>query len=422
MTEQLLQYIWQFQYFNPGQLTTSTGENIIIINRGTLNRNQGPDFINASIKIGDTTWAGNIELHVNASQWEEHKHSGDKNYNNVILHVVWENDIELNLPFPVLELQQYVSKILLNKYNALMIAATFIPCEKNITLVKDITWLAWKERLMIERLQAKAAVINGYLKETNMHWEEVCWWMMARNFGMKVNNDAFEKIARSISVNILAKHKNQLLQLEALLLGQASLLVYAAGDKYVEMLQKEFLFLKKKYQLVDVPNAVHHLRMRPANFPAVRLAQLAMLVHNSSHLFSKMVEIEDVKELKKLLDVTANDYWHYHYVPGESSDYKEKRTGSQLIDNIIINTIAPLLFAYAKHTGEVRHKNKALQWLEQIAAEKNQIIRNFTALGISTKTALDSQALIQLKNTYCDHKRCLECAAGNAILKADSNQ
>lgn len=418
MTEQLLQYIWQFQYFNSSQLFTTSGEPVSIIKKGTLNRNQGPDFINASVKIGHTTWAGNIELHINSSHWQQHGHSGDSNYKNIILHVVWKHDAHLPLSFPTLELEQYVSKLLLSRYSELMNIPLFIACEKNITQVKDITWMAWKERLVIERLQAKAGIINGFLKETSNHWEEVCWWMMARNFGMKVNSDAFEKIARTIPVNLLAKHKNQLIQIEALLLGQAGLLINDAGDKYVQLLQKEYDFLKKKYRLSSIHAAIYHLRMRPANFPAVRLAQLAALVYQSSHLFSKIIEQAEVKQVKALLDVTANDYWHYHYIPGEQSDFKEKRTGAQLVDNIIINTIAPLLFAYAKHTGEVKYKDKALQWLQQTKAENNHIIKGFTALGISVKSALDSQALIQLKSLYCDDKRCLHCAIGNAILKS----
>ncbi len=417
MTEQLLQYIWQFQYFNLNDLTTTEGERVIIINRGTHNKNQGPDFLKASIKIADTTWVGNVELHTNASQWVDHRHSGDKNYKNIILHVVWKNDKKLDLPFPVLELQSRVSKLLLGRYNELMKAGTFIPCEKNIQQAGQLTWMAWKERLLVERLQEKSAIVLQYLAESTNHWEEIFWWLLARNFGMKVNSEAFEKIARSIPVNILAKHKNQVQQLEALLLGQAGMLQGNFADTYVIMLQKEYAFLQKKYQLTPINIPVHQLRMRPSNFPAVRLAQLAMLVHNSSHLFSKIIALENVKELRYLLDITANDFWHYHYVPGEASEYNEKRVGAQMVENIMINTIAPVLFAYAQHTRENQYKDKALQWLEQIAAEKNSITKGYTALGVKVKTAQDSQALIQLKNNYCNQKRCLECAVGNKILK-----
>jgi predicted nucleic acid-binding protein len=421
MTEQLLQYIWQFQYFNLNELTTAEGERVTIVHRGTHNKNQGPDFLKATIKIGDTTWVGNIELHVNSSHWVDHQHSGDKNYKNIILHVVWKNDKKLDMPFPVLELQSRVSKLLLGRYSELMKTGTFIPCEKNIQQADQLTWMAWKERLLVERLQEKSAIVLQYLAESTNHWEEVFWWLLARNFGMKVNSEAFEKIARSVPVNILAKHKNQVQQLEAMLLGQAGLLQGDFTDPYVIMLQKEYAFLQKKYRLTATNIPVHQLRMRPSNFPAVRLAQLAMLVHNSSHLFSKIIAMQNVKELKQLLDITANDFWHYHYVPDEASDYKEKKVGTQMVENILINTIAPVLFAYAQHTRENHYKDKALQWLGQITAEKNIITKGYAALGVEVKTALDSQALIQLKNYYCNHKRCLECAVGNKILKAPSS-
>jgi Protein of unknown function (DUF2851) len=221
MTEQLLQYIWQFQYFNINELATVEGEPITIINRGTHNKNQGPDFLKATIKIADTTWVGNVELHINASQWESHQHSGDKNYSNVILHVVLKNDKPSNLPFPTLELQGRISKLLLGRYNELMKNGAFIPCEKNIRQVGELTWAAWKERLLVERLQEKSSIVLQYLKESTNHWEAVFWWLLAKNFGMKVNAEAFEKIARTLPVNMLAKHKNQVQQLEALLLGQA---------------------------------------------------------------------------------------------------------------------------------------------------------------------------------------------------------
>jgi Protein of unknown function (DUF2851) len=417
MTEQLLQYIWQFQYFNLNDLATTEGERVTIINRGAHNKNQGPDFLKATIKIADATWVGNIELHINSSHWMDHQHSGDKNYKNIILHVVWKNDKKLDLPFPVLELQSRVSKLLLSRYNELMKTGTFIPCEKNIQQADQLTWMAWKERLLVERLQEKSGIVLQYLADSTNHWEEVFWWLLARNFGMKVNSDAFEKIARSISVNILAKHKNQVQQLEALLLGQAGLLQGDFTEPYIIMLQKEYAFLQKKYRLTAINIPVHQLRMRPSNFPSVRLAQLAMLVHNSSHLFSKIIAVESVKELRQLLNITANDFWHYHYVPGDASDYKEKKLGTQMVENILINTIAPVLFAYAQHTRENHYKNKVLQWLEQIPAEKNTITKGYAALGVPVKTALDSQALIQLKNNYCNQKRCLECAVGNKILK-----
>ncbi len=417
MTERLLQYIWQFQYFNTNELFSFEEESIQVIHPGTFNTNQGPDFTGAKIKINATIWAGSVELHINTSDWKNHKHTGDANYKNVILHVVWQHDADLKLPFPTLVLQDKVSKFLLVKYNELMHAGSFIACEKMIHQVNELTWISWKERLLVERLQKKAAIVFDHLKNNNNHWEETFWWLLAGNFGVKVNSDGFEKIARSIPLNILAKHKNQIHQLEGLLFGQAGLLEGDFNEDYPKLLQREYRFLKKKYQLKKVEAPLYFLRMRPANFPSVRLAQLAMLVYSSTHLFSAIKESPSVAAIKKLLNVTANDYWHYHYVPGELSAFKKKNLGAQMTDNIIINTIAPVVFAYGLYHNDNNYKDKALHWLLEINAEKNAITKGFGELNIANKNAFDSQALIQLKNEYCNNKKCLDCAVGNKLLK-----
>ena len=251
LNERLLQFIWQFQYFNKNELATTNAEPVQVINPGQNNSNQGPDFGNAKIIIGATTWAGSVELHINTSDWQRHKHQDDKNYNNVILHVVWEDDGSRNtvpannernsvpLSVPILELKSRVAKILLQRYEELMNSTSFIPCEKSIALVPDITWKSWKERLLAERLIRKAAIVETYLQQNNHHWEETFWWLLARNFGMKVNGDAFEAVARSLPLTILAKHKNQIHQLEALLLGQAGLLNQNFEEDYPILLQKK---------------------------------------------------------------------------------------------------------------------------------------------------------------------------------------
>ncbi len=421
MTERLLQFIWQFQYFNKSQLTSSAGETVQIIFPGQYNTNQGPDFSDAKIKIGNTTWAGNIELHFKTSDWKKHNHHKDENYNNVILHVVWEDDIAQENRVPVLQLRERVSKILLQRYEELMNAAGFIACEKSIHTVRDITWKSWKERLLAERLMRKAKAVESYLQQSNCHWEETFWWLLARNFGIKVNADAFEEMAKSIPLNILAKHKNQIHQLEALLLGQAGLLndpdSYRDKEDYPKMLQKEYEFYRNKYGLKPNNNTVFFLRMRPGNFPTIRLAQLAMLVHESAHLFSKIKEATSVADVKKWFDVTGNDYWHYHYRFDETSAFKKKKLGAAMIDNIIINTIVPMLFAYGNYHDEEKYKQKALKWLEETSAEINSITKGFQELKIENKNAFDSQALIELKNEYCNKKRCLDCSVGNYLLK-----
>jgi hypothetical protein len=414
--EKLLQYIWQFQYFNKSELQTTAGEKLQIIFPGKINSNQGPDFTNAQIKIDNTTLVGSIELHLKASQWHEHGHSNDANYKNVILHVVFENDLSQS-SVPVLELQSRISNLLLDRYSALMNASSFIPCATAVSEVKEITWLSWKERLLAERLTRKSSTVFKFLEENNAHWEETFWWMLARNFGMKVNSEAFESMARTISVTTLAKNKHGIHQLEALLFGQAGLLEEKFTEDYPKLLQREYLFLKKKYKLKPIHNAVHFLRMRPGNFPTIRLAQLAALIQNSAHLFSKILEIEKPAELKKLFEVTANDYWHYHYRFDESSSFKKKTIGKDMIENVIINTIVPVLFAYGLYHKEEKYKNKAILWLEELPAEMNAITKGFAGLHLSNKSAFDSQSFIELKTQYCDRRHCLQCAIGNALLK-----
>jgi hypothetical protein len=339
-----------------------------------------------------------------------------------VLHVVWLHDSEINdaygINLPTLELQSRVSKLLLTRYEELMMASLFIPCQKQIHLVNDLTLHNWKQRLLVERLQKKSAVVFEFLNENNWHWEETFWWLLAKNFGMPVNSMAFEKVARSIPLSLLAKHKNQVHQLEALLFGQAGQLNKDFKEGYPVMLQKEFKFLKKKYGLPEVAEQLFFLRMRPANFPTIRLAQLAMLIHTSSHLFSQVKEAASFEEVKKLLNVTANDYWHYHYVFEETSGFKKKTVGEAMTNNILINTIAPVLFAYGHQHNDQAYKEKAVSWLEKISPEKNAIIKGFESLNLPNKSSFDSQSYIQLKNEYCNKRRCLECAIGNAILKS----
>jgi hypothetical protein len=416
MTERLLQFIWQFQYFNKGNLQTTSGEEIDIIFQGTHNTNQGPDFTDAKIMIGKTTWAGNVELHILSSDWKKHSHHVDKNYGNVILHVVWEDDFP-NYNIPVLHLKNRIAKILLQRYEELMNEQGFIPCDKIIATVRPIVLESWKDRLLAERLTRKSAIVDACLQQNNGHCEETFWWLLARNFGIKINAEAFESMARTIPVSILAKHKNQIHQLEALLMGQSNVLDGKFKEDYPVMLQKEYAFFKRKYQLRQNSYSPFFLRMRPGNFPTIRLAQLAMLVHQSEHLFSKIKETDSVKDVKKWLDVTANDYWHYHYRFDEPSLYKEKKLGAAMTDNILINTICAVLFAYGHFNKDQKYKDRALQWMEEITAESNSITKGFLLAGINNKNARDSQALIELKNEYCSKKRCLDCAVGNALLK-----
>lgn len=416
MTEKLLQYIWQFQHFNRNDLLTNRGEKLQIIDQGKFNASQGPDFLDGKVIIDNTTLAGTVELHIRTSDWNRHGHSTDQNYRNVILHVVWEDDQPVN-NLPVLELRERVSKLMLERYENLVNSLSFIPCEKLVHTIPTLTWSSLTERLIAERWEKRSAEIQKLLDQNQYHWEETFWWMLARNFGLRINADAFELMARSVPLNILAKHKNQVLQLEALLFGQAGLLHQKLNDGYAKMLYREYQFLKKKYGLRPVFHPIHFLRMRPGNFPTIRLAQLAALISQSAHLFSRIREEEDLQSVISWFNVQANDYWHYHYRFDTASSFKIKTLGKDMIDNLVINTITPVLFKYGDYLDEIKYKEKAIRWLQELDPEKNRVTTGFETLGIKNKSAFDSQALLELKKEYCDVKRCLECAVGNYLLR-----
>ncbi len=423
MNERLLQFIWQFQFFNRLKLITTQGEDIQIEKPGMWNHHQGPDFSEAIIRIGNTRWIGNIELHLRSSDWVKHRHASDQHYTNIILHVVWEDDEPLidqhgNI-VPTIVLQPLIPKLLLERYLQMMQTMVAIPCHSFLPAINQLAWLSWKERLAAERLERKSIHILSLLKQSNNHWEEVFWYLLSSNFGTKVNTGLFEQVAKSIPLAILARHKNQVQQLEALLLGQSNLLSGKYEDDYAILLQKEYRYLKKKYGLITINKQPAFLRMRPAAFPTIRVAQLAMLLHLRTGIFSQIKEMNDLNKVQELFMVTANDYWHYHYRFDEATAFLPKHLGKGMAENILINTIIPVLFAYGLYSRDEAFKEKAVQWLYQLPAEQNQITKQWQKMGISNNSALDSQSLIELTNHYCTHKRCLDCAVGNKILKND---
>lgn len=415
MNERLLQFIWQHQYFNRDSLKTCSGQAVQIIFQGTANTNQGPDFLEARIVIDHVQLAGSVELHLQTSDWHSHGHTGDKHYSNVILHVVWQHNATDG--DGVLELKGRVAHSLLNRYEELMQQENQIPCNHFIHSVPELVWSSWKERMMSERLFQKAERARLLLQNTNRHWEEMFWQLIVRNFGTPLNSEAFEAIAKSLPVSVLAKHKNQIHQLEALLLGQAGLLETDFTDSYAVMLQKEYRYLKKKLGLKAIYQPLNFLRMRPSGFPTVRLAQMAMLVHQSNHLFSKMIEAKSLDIIRQMLNVTANDFWNTHYTLQEASGYKKKTTGKIFINNLLINTILPVLFLYADEHNNYQIKQQVLEWLQLLPKEDNQITRMWENANAPHKNAFDSQALLFLKANYCDTRKCLSCAIGNAVLK-----
>lgn len=416
MTEKLLQFIWRFQYFNRSGLLTTDGESIEVLHPGRHNQEQGPDFLHARIRIGATIFAGSVELHLRTTDWNRHHHSADPNFQNVVLHVVYQHDTIVN-NLPVLELQPRISSLLLDRYERLMQSDAFIPCGKNLNQVPALTWESWKERLLAERLQRKAGHLINPLAGNELHWEEGFWCLLARSFGAKTNSDAFEAIARSLPLKILNRHRHSIHQLEAMLLGQARLLEHSFSDGYPRMLQKEYRYLQQKLGLKPIHLPVHFLRMRPQNFPTVRLAQLAALLQRSTHLFSKMLEAALPEQMGELLQATANDYWHYHYRFDEATVFQPKKIGTEMTHHLLINVVAPMLFAYGSYHRQPWYTEKAADLLHQLPAENNSVIRGFRNLGIEVNNAADAQAMLEMRRAYCNERRCLECAAGNALLK-----
>jgi len=419
MKESLLQWIWQYQYFNALDLQTTDNVPLQVLSAGQPNVHQGPDFLDARIKIGDTYWAGTIELHFAASGWEKHAHRQDKNYQNVILHVVWVNDTERpalsgEREVPTLVLEYRVSKWLLRQYEVWMKSRDLVPCQQQLKEVDGKVWEDWKMRLVEQRLQRLAGVIAADLKVNHGHWEETCWWLMAKTFGGPVNGAAFEMIARSLPLATLVRQGED--QLEALLLGQAGQLEGVFRDEYPGRLQQEFHHLRVKYSLPAEPVPAHFLRMRPGNFPTIRLAQLARLLKGGSFWFSRCREARSIGDLREQMEVTAGSYWDDHYIPDRPSPRRVKRLGEGLKDSLLINVFVPLLYAYGTLRNEPELRERAMNWLKALPGEKNIVIGKWKSLGVSCRHAGDSQALLELKKHYCDQKNCLQCAIGKDVL------
>lgn len=418
LTEELLQYIWQAGLFNQDKLQTITGEPVRIIKPGILNRNTGPDFSGALVRIGNIIWAGQVELHLQSSGWRKHGHHRDLQYQNVILHVVFEQDMqEADLPnMACIELQDRIPKLLLERYHHLMRTASFVPCGNMARHVPSLVWAGWKERLLAERWERKTAIFREWLEQTHYNWEEVCYRGIAQALGMPVNATPFLQLVQQLPHQLLSRHKPNLFQLEALLFGQAGLLQAPAPDAYSQKLLQEFTHLQHKYKLRPMaPHLWKFLRMRPSSFPTLRLATLAAIIHQTSHLFSRILETEHIQELEKLFFVQPSPYWQQHYRFGKSMD-KPAGIGQQMVHNLLINTVCPLLYLYAQHNCISHLHEKALRFIEALPAENNSTTRHWDNLHIGGPSALDSQALLQLKQHYCDHKRCLDCAVGVKLL------
>jgi hypothetical protein len=421
MKEDFLHYIWQYKKFNFTSLKTSIGEDLTIINSGNYHQLAGPDFFNAQLKIGNQKWAGNVEIHIKSSDWYLHQHENDDNYNNVILHVVWEHDTPIfrkdNTEIPVLELKNYVSNDELHKYQTLIAPKSWIFCENQITTVDAFIISNWKERLFFERLEKKSKPIEELLQETENDWESVLFCMLAKNFGLNTNGETFLKIAKSITFSIIRKEALEVLYIEALLFGQSNLLPLNSEDNYPKELLSWFDYISLKYKLKKPTiEPVQFFKHRPDNFPTIRLAQLSMLYYKHRNLFSKIITTTSLDELYSIFEVDVSDYWKNHYNFDKESPKKKKTLSKSFIDLLIINSIIPVQFAFAKSQGKDISEH-LINLMLSIKAEKNIVIEKFSNYGIQSKSAFDTQSLLQLKNEYCNQKKCMQCAVGIELIK-----
>jgi len=426
MKEDFLHYIWQHQYFDKTDLATTAGERVQVLRTGFYNTDAGPDFKEALLRVGEVEWSGSVEVHLKASDWYRHQHQQDLKYDQVVLHVVWEADKPVQradgTPVPTLELKERINLALLRTYEQLQQSKNAIPCASFWPNVSEITKTMMLERALVERLEGKGDEVLQYYKACGNDWEQAAYSALLRGFGFKTNQQAFELLAKALPLAVVRRHRHNLMQVEALLLGQAGFLA-APEDDYTSQLQKEYNFLSHKYNLQ--PNALQRhqwnfLRMRPANFPTLRLAQLAALLHRYQSLFSCLVEADSIKQYEALFRVPVSDYWQEHYMPGRSAKAVQQSMGIGSAHNLVINVAVPLLAAYAIHSGNKLYLDKAVSLLELVKEETNKVTRLYEELGWKTKNAAGNQAVLGLYKNYCQPVNCMRCAVGNKIMKQNS--
>lgn len=425
MKEDFLHYVWRYKKFDFSSLLTSSGENLTIEDVGSYLENAGPDFFNGQITIDGQKWAGNIELHLKSSDWYLHHHEKDPAYENVILHVVWEHDVDIfrknNIEIPVLILKDYVSIDLINNFQILTAPKSWIYCGNQIQDVDSFTYSNWLERLFIERLERKQKTIDEQFLKLNKDWEAVLFCLLAKNFGLNTNGMAFLDLAENIPFSIIRKESADAINLEALFFGFCGLLDGDREDLYYKELQNRFGYLVLKHQL-DFKRTVplQFFKLRPDNFPNIRLSQLAQLFAKNQQLFSDCVKVKTMKEVARILDVATSEYWQTHYTFDKVSPKRIKKLSTSFIDLVMINTIVPLQFAYFRSRDEEIQEG-LIEMMHQIKPESNVIIDKFKELGLSVTNAFETQSLLQLKNEYCNLKKCLSCAIGIQLLNTTND-
>jgi len=421
--EEFLHFVWQFRLYDTLKLQTVDGKSVEILHVGFPNKHAGPDFTTAKVMMDDTTWVGQVEVHLKSSDWNVHQHQHNAAYENVILHVVWEHDADITRAdgtiLPTLSLKGKIPSYLFENYESLIASTHAFPCEKQIGNIDQFVVNGFLSRILTERLAQKSEEVLERLVQLNGNWDETFYHFMARSFGFKVNALPMQLLAQSLPQQLFAKHKDHALQIEALIFGQAGFLNQSFEHSYPNQLKVEYTFLKKKYHLSPIDISLwKFLRMRPQNFPTLRLAQFAALIAKSNHLFSKVLEVKNVKELHLLFEeLPVNDFWLSHYHFNKEAEKVNVALGKSSIDNLLINTVSLFLFAYGKYTGQANFQTRAFYLLESIAAEKNVIVSQYVAAGVVVDHAYQSQALLQLRKAYCNERKCLNCGIGLKILK-----
>lgn len=428
MNEYFLHYVWRYRAFDTQLAFTEQGERVEIIYPGEYNNSNGPDFLNARIRIGETLWIGHIEIHIKSSDWKKHGHQHDERYQNVILHVVYDNDVDIWLKKPndlqVMCLEKLVDREAWTRYLRWKDKeSAIIVCEVGQKRLPETIWTHWRTRLLIERLESKASYLTQLLEDNAMNWPEAFFVLLSKNFGFRSNADAFEILAKTLDWKVIDRYKGNLLWVEALLFGAAGFLSEESKDAYHKQLRTEWDFLRKKHRLQAMPVSMWNFGgIRPYNFPTIRMAQLAALIHSQSHFLSLFLAEGSLNEIKNRFKVQGSVYWntHFHFGKRAAIDFTCV-PGPNAIDNILLNTLTVALFVFGKYHEIQKMIDLALYIYENCKAEDNHILKEWSSLGVKVKHAGDSQALIQLYNEYCTPKRCLECELGHFLLKKETH-
>ncbi|MGB0199552.1 MAG: DUF2851 family protein [Flavobacteriaceae bacterium] len=421
MNEHILAYLWQHPRWWQSPLSTVSGNRIQILKKGLLNKNSGPDFLDAQIQIDDLLWVGHVELHVCSSDWYAHNHESDSAYDNVILHVVWEYDVPVfdpkECPVFTLELRHFIPSDFMERYRSFTETPhQWIPCEAHLINSGTTTQRLFFDRLFVERLSEKTAVFQNWLKKTRNDWEAVLFVALAKGFGLVLNGASFAQMALSIPFSTLRHLRGQPPALEALFLGQAGILDIDTEDAYLSLLKENYLFIKRKHNLKESRPAARFFRARPINFPTIRLSQLAQLYESKTQLFDRLIETTSLSDIYKILDVGVSSYWRTHFVFGKTTQPNPKKLSKPFKSLLIINTVIPFLFCHHKAYATAK-TDLLMDWAHSIKAEQNSQVAKFKSLGLKIQSALDSQAVLQLKTHYCTPRKCLQCAFGHQFFQ-----